>query len=112
MAKYYGSVGFLRTYESLESPGDWVTEIEEKKYYGDVIKNRRNWQNSGHLNDDITIQNEISIIADPFAYQNLHEIRYVVWLGTKWKVTNIDVSYPRLNLSIGGVYNDAEGPQA
>lgn len=112
MAKYYGSVGFLKTYESEESPGDWISEIVEKQYYGEVLRHRRSWQNSGQLNDDITINNEISIIADPYAYQNLHEIRYVTWLGTKWKVTNIDVQYPRLNLSIGGVYNDTEGPQA
>lgn len=112
MAKYYGAVGFSSTHEDPNSPGDWVTEIVEKKYYGDVIRNRRSWQNSGNLNDNLVINNEISILADPYAYRNLHEICYVTWLGTKWKVSNIDVAYPRLNLSIGGVYNDDQGPQA
>ena len=112
MAKYYGAVGFSHTYESEESPGGWVTEIVEKRYKGDVIRNRRNWKDSGYLNDNLTIRNEISIIADDFAYRNLHEICYVAWLGTKWKVTEIDIQRPRLNLTIGGVYNDTEGPQA
>jgi len=40
------------------------------------------------------------------------EIRYVTWMGTKWRVANIDVNYPRLNLSIGDVYNDDSGPAA
>lgn len=112
MAKYYGPIGFKSTYEDPESPGDWVSEIVEKKYYGDVISNRRNWQETDRLNDNLVIKNSISIVADEFAYRNLHEICYVVWLKTKWKVTDIEVKYPRLVLSIGGVYNDDEGPQA
>lgn len=112
MAKYYGTVGFLSTHESETSPGDWVEEIVEKKYYGEVLENKRSWQSANQLNDDITIRNRISILADEYAYRNLHEIRYVTWLGTKWRVTDIDISYPRLNLSIGGVFNGPEGPQA
>lgn len=112
MAKYYGAIGFSHTYEDENSPGDWVTGIVEKKYKGEVLRNKRNWQDSGHLNDNLTIKNEISILADEFAYRNLHEICYVTWLGTKWKVSEIEIQYPRLNLTIGGVYNDSEGPQA
>ena len=112
MAKYYGSVGFLVTKEDEESPGDWISTIEERKYTGEVTKRRYSWQPNSNLNDNITIGNEISILADPYAYQNLGDIRYVTWHGTKWRVTNIDVAYPRLNLSIGGVYNDDSGPQA
>lgn len=112
MAKYYGAVGFASTYEDPNSPGDYISEIVEKSYYGEVIKNRRSWQQSGNLNDNLTINNEISIVADTYAYHNLHEVVYITWLGTKWKVNNIDVQYPRLTLSIGGVYNDTEGPQA
>ena len=112
MAKYYGSVGFATTVESESSPGDWVSTIVERGYYGEVIRRKRSWNANSNLNDDITLSNEISILADPFAYQNLGEIRYVVWHGTKWRVTSIDVAHPRINLSIGGVYNDDSGPQA
>ena len=112
MAKYYGSVGFVITKEDEASPGDWISEIIEKKYYGEVIRRRRSWKETNNLNDDIAISNEISILADPFAYQYLGDIRYVTWHGTKWRVTNIDVSHPRITLSIGGVYNDDSGPQA
>lgn len=112
MAKYYGAIGFKSTHEDPDSPGDWIEEIVEKRYYGEVLTNRRSWQSSDHLNDNLTIRNEISILADEYAYRNLHEICYVTWLGTKWRVSDIEVGYPRLKLSIGGVFNDAEGPQA
>ena len=112
MAKYYGSVGFAITEELEDSPGDWEAKIVERQYYGDVIRNRRSWKSTSNLNDDTVISNEISILADPFAYRHMGEIRYVTWMGTKWRVANIDVNYPSLNLSIGDVYNDDSGPAA
>lgn len=112
MAKYYGSVGFATTVESEDSPGDWIATIKERQYSGEVIRRKRTWNTNTNLNDDIAVNNEISILADPYAYQNLGEIRYVVWHGTKWRVTSIDVAYPRITLSIGGVYNGDSGPEA
>lgn len=112
MAKYYGSVGFAISKESEDSPGDWVNETIERKYYGEVLRRRRDWRTTSNLNDNLELNNEISILADPFAYQNLGEIRYVVWHGTKWRVTSIDISHPRITLSIGGVYNGENGPSA
>ena len=112
MAKYYGSIGFSITEESSDSPGDWEAKIIEKSYRGEVLHRRRSWQPTSNLNDDKTISNEISIIGDPFAYRNLGDIRYVVWMGTKWRVSNIDIQYPRITLSIGGVYNDDSGSTA
>ena len=103
MARYYGSVGFAKTVES--TPGVWSEEVVPRKYYGDVLRNNRRYQSSEHLNDDFTISNQISIIADPYAFSNVYNIRYVEWLGSKWKVSNVDVQYPRLILEVGGVYN-------
>lgn len=103
MAKYYGKIGYAVTSET--EPGVWKDKIAERVYYGDVIRNVRKLQSSDQVNDDINISNEISIVADPFAYQNFHAIRYAEYMGTRWKVHSIEVSYPRLILSIGGVYN-------
>lgn len=103
MAKFCGIIGFA---EQIETSVDvWTDKIVEKKYFGDVTRNFSKNKSSDHLNDNIDISNAISIIADPYANQNLHAIRYVVFMGVKWKVTNIEVQYPRLLLSIGGVYN-------
>lgn len=103
MAKYHGSVGYAENTET--KPGVWKDVITERSYYGDVIKNTSRIQPSGNVNDDLVINNVISIVADPYANQNFHAIRYVTWMGSKWKVTNVDVQRPRLILTIGGVYN-------
>lgn len=103
MAKYYGAVGYAKSVEVR--PGIWKDEIIERNYYGDVIRNNRRLESGEQVNDDINISNEISILADPYANENFHLIKYVEFMGTKWKVSNITVQFPRLILSVGGVYN-------
>lgn len=103
MAKFYGVIGFAETVET--DPGIWEEKIVERSYYGDLIRNIRKLQSSTSVNDNITISNEISIVADPYAEQNMYAMRYVTFKGNKWKIESVDVNYPRLTLSIGGVYN-------
>lgn len=102
--KYYGKVGYVENIET--SPGVWTeSKVIERLYTGDIIRNTRRRDSGEHLNDDININNEISIVADSFANQNFHLLRYAEWMGTRWKITNVDVQPPRLILSLGGVYN-------
>lgn len=107
MAKFYGEIGYAVTVEM--SPGVWDEQITERTYYGDLIRDTRRLQSSETLNDNINIANEISIVADPFANENFYSMRYVVFRGAKWKISNVEVQYPRLILTIGGVYNDDNG---
>lgn len=108
MARYYGVVGFSDG--SVETtPGVWDEAIVERPYYGDVVRNTRRLQSGEYLNDNITISNEISIVSDPYALQNFHAMRYISWMGVNWKVTSVEVQYPRLILSIGDEYH---GPTA
>lgn len=103
MAKFYGPVGYAETVET--SPGVWQEQITERMYYGDLTRNTHRFQSSATLNDDINVANEISIVADPFANANFHLMRYVEFMGAKWKITNVEAQYPRLILTVGGVYN-------
>jgi hypothetical protein len=103
MAKLFCVIGYAETTET--APGVWSEGITERCYYGDVIRNTQRWQSGETLNDDLIISNKISIVADPFAYQNFHTMRYVKWMGASWKINEIDVQRPRLILTIGGVYN-------
>jgi hypothetical protein len=104
MAKFYGIIGYAETVETR--PGVWVDRIIEKNSYGDVLKNTKGQAGSpDSVNDDLTINNRISIIADPYAATNFHSMKYVEFMGAKWKITNVEVQYPRLILSVGGVYN-------
>lgn len=103
MAKWFGKIGFAETKET--TPGVWEEQITEREYFGDLTRNTRRLQSSENLNDNITVDNEISIVADPFANQNFHAMRYVEFMGTKWKVLTVEVQYPRLILSLGDIYN-------
>lgn len=104
MAKFYGKVGF--GVDTVTSPGVHIDEIVERPYYGDLTKNTRRLESGSYLNDNVTISNEISIVADPYAYENFHAMLYVTFMGAKWKITNVDVQYPRLILTTGGIYNE------
>lgn len=103
MAKFYGEIGYGTSTET--APGVWTDVITEIKYHGDVVKNTRRLESGEGLNDNININNLISIVADPYANNNFHNMRYVKWMGTLWKISNVDVQRPRLVLTIGGVYN-------
>jgi hypothetical protein len=104
MAKFYGPIGFSDTIET--APGVWEETIVEHSYFGDIVRNTSRYQQSGGVNDNIVISNSISIVADPYATTNFQKMRYVGFLGAKWKITNVEVQYPRLVLTIGGEYNE------
>ena len=103
MAKFYGPVGYV---EDRITGLDIHTNMPvERLYRGDLIKNNRRLEKGEGVNDDVTIGNQISIVADPYAYEHVHDMRYVKWMGVNWKITSVDIQFPRLILSLGGVYN-------
>ena len=103
MAKFFGTIGFANSVETR--PGVWEEEITEHSYYGDLTRNTRRLESSGGVNDNINVANNISIVADPYAIQNFHTMRFVEFMGTRWKISNVEVQYPRLILTIGDEYN-------
>jgi glyceraldehyde-3-phosphate dehydrogenase/erythrose-4-phosphate dehydrogenase len=103
MAKYYGTIGYAETVET--TPGIWESTITERPYYGDVLRLSRKYTDDSTINGNINVNNKISVIADPYALSNFANIRYVTWMDNKWKVSEITVEYPRLTLTIGGLYN-------
>ena len=110
MAKFYGAVGYADTVETdpIAHPGVYEEVITERFYYGDILRNTRRLEGvASQLNDNINISNSFSIVADPYAMDHFHNIRYVSWMGAKWKVSSVDASTsPRLVLEVSGIYND------
>lgn len=104
MAKFCGRIGFLRTRET--APGVWTPKLEWRQYTGDIVRNYRRWDNNEYVNDDFNITNSISIVADSYAYECLGLMRCVEWMGSKWKISSVDVQRPRIIISMGGLYND------
>lgn len=113
MARFSGKVGYLITAEEIvdgEPTGIWKETYKERPYYGDIEQISSRWSSGSNLNDDVVLSNSISIVADPFAYENFQLMKYVVWKGQKWKIESASVQYPRIVLSVGGVYNaDPDG---
>lgn len=105
MPKFRGSVGFAKTVE--KEPGIHVEEIIERRYSCDLLRNNRRLESSGDINDNINISNEISILADAYAFHHFHAMRYIKFAGAKWKVVTVDATKrPRLVLTLGGLYNE------
>ena len=109
MAKFFGEIGYGESLETFPGSGVFVDAIVEYPYYGDVTQNSRRLQDSEGLNDDITVNNSISVVADEYAVEHFAYIRYIRWAGTLWTVTTVSVKSPRLILTLGSVYN---GPKA
>ena len=103
MAKFHGMIGYA--FQSETSPGVWEDQIIEKNYRGDVILNQQRWQQSEKVNDDLNLDNSISVVADAYAYSNSGYMRYIVVNGKKWKITSLAINRPRIILQIGGLYN-------
>lgn len=104
MAKYYGMIGFTEIVAD-DGFGVYDPKVVERPYYGDLVRNMKRDESGSNIEDSISIQNDFSIVADAYAYQNFHQIRYITFMGTRWKVRTVEVARPRLILSAGGVYN-------
>jgi hypothetical protein len=104
MAKWFGKVGYSETVET--APGVHTPQITTRDYYGDVIRNNTRWSvNPESTNDNLSVNCQISIVADPFAINKFHAIKWVEFMGTCWKVTSVEPQFPRLLLTCGGEWN-------
>lgn len=109
MARYYGKIGFAQPVET--SPGVWEEKFIEHDYYGSVSRASRSLVAGQSINDDVSISNQIMIVADAFATLNAFAMRYAVWQGVRWRVVNIEISRPRITITLGGEFNGTEsGP--
>ena len=104
MKRWFGKVGYSKTVET--EPGTWEDQYTECNYYGDIQRSNTRWAgDTNSTNDDLTVNTQISILADQFAIDNFYSIKWIEYLGAKWKITNVDPQPPRLLLTLGGVWN-------
>ena len=101
--KFSGMIGFAETTEIRQ--GVFQDSITERFYKGDITRKISKWQNSDNANDDLNVNNQLSIVMNEYAFEHFSSIKYVVWMNTAWKVNSVTVEPPRLILDIGGVYN-------
>lgn len=104
MARFYGNIGFAIMQETR--PGIFEEKYVERPYKGDVSRHSRSWEREDYLNDNLSIKNDISIIADNFANAHFGVMRYVRWMDQVFEILSatIDVDRHRITLSLGGVF--------
>jgi hypothetical protein len=105
MVKFYGEVGYGDTVESPVGSGVYKDVITERPYFGEVNRADRRLVSGDQLNNDLSLNNSISIVADAYANEHIFAMRYIKWQGARWDVTNVSVERPRLILRLGGIYN-------
>lgn len=104
MAKFYGKIGYAEQAVQVR-PGVYQDVVLERPYYGDVIRNTRRLEEGDKVNNDLSVGNSISIVADAYANEHFFAMKYVEWAGARWLISEIEVKSPRLVLRLGGVYN-------
>lgn len=100
MAKFHGTIIYVLSKET--SPDVWEEQTIEREYSGDILRSYKKYSSNDKINDDIKFFNEISIVADPFAFENFVYMKYIVYMNHKWKIQSVELKYPRLIITPGG----------
>ena len=105
MARFYGKVGFIRTVN--DGTGRFVEEEVVRYYKGDVNNNvrRYNPQNDVSANDDLALNDNVSILADAYAAENYMAMQWIEFDNVRWRITSVTKEYPRITIFFGGVWN-------
>lgn len=104
MSKCSGTIGYLGSEET--QPGVWTPVITEKRYTGDLVRNNRRFsRDAENVFDDLTISNNISILSNKFMLDNLSYMTFISFNNSKWKINSVDINYPRIIITLGGLYN-------
>ena len=104
MAKTIVSVSYCMSIEI--EPGVWDDHVKAVSYPADITRLNSRWSaNTDSTNDNISLNSQISFVADAFANQHFALIKHVNAYGAEWQVTNVEVQHPRIILTLGGVYN-------
>lgn len=102
--KWYGEIAFSNQQET--EPGVWEDVPIIRDYFGELIKNYRRDNTGSNANVDVTLSNQLSVVVDPFLLNSFHEILYVTYNGAKWRVSSVDIQYPKMILDFGGLYKE------
>lgn len=110
MAKYHGNIGFGVMTE--KDDGIWDEDIVEREYYGDISRMANSFRDQEVVIPGLTMNNTFSVLADSYIFENLANIRYLIYMGVRWVVKDLEVRQPRLIIRVGGQYHGAtpKGP--
>lgn len=103
MTKFWGSIGINRG--SKESaPGIFEEVIEEVEVAGEIRNLGARWQRHA-MEKTVSARHVLSIVTPENSIINFTEVVYVIWQGRKWSIVSIEYKRPRIELTLGGLYN-------
>ena len=103
MARFSGPIGINRgTVET--APGIIKRNIVEVEVTGEVRQLKFRWPEAG-MRDGLKAQHVLSVVTPEDSEIDLTEAVYIGWQGRKWSVTSIQYKRPRVELTLGGLYN-------
>ncbi len=105
MAKFHGMIGYVTSEESETAPGVYSEVITERSCQGDILRDTKRWENGQKVNEDLTIDNRFSILADEYVITHSYAMRYLKFGEVSWKILSFEIQRPRIILTVGGVYN-------
>jgi len=109
--KWSGKIGFFVDEEVFKDgvgTGVWKQKIVEKHYSGDLLRDYRTQDPSNFVNESLNISNSISIVCDRFIDEHIMDIKYIEFKHKRFKVKAFTQNYPRIELTIGGLYNGSQ----
>lgn len=105
MARYAGVIGFSNSVETPVGSGVWRKSVTEREYRGSLTRIGQTFNDESSVNGEVAPATTISVVADSYAIGHFLEIKYVVWAGEKWTVSQVQFVKPRLIITLGDVFN-------
>ena len=107
MTKFHGYIGYVNTVTDVTGVTREV--VTETECSGMLIRNYLQAGPSNKVVEDFNISNTISVRINPTLLERMMHLKYIAFLSPmidgRWKIKTVDMNYPNLVLTLGGVYN-------
>lgn len=78
--------------------------IDEVVVRGELRNVQASWSQQS-MNDTVRARHVLSVVTPEKSTIDFNAVVYVVWFNQKWTVTSIQYKRPRVELTLGGLYN-------
>lgn len=103
MTRYRGTIGIDRGLTET-SPGIFKQEIFELVVSGEMRTQQAGWSDY-NINNTLKARHTLSVVTPESTDINFTDVVYIEWKGKKWTVTSVQYKRPRVELTLGGLYN-------
>ena len=103
MSRFWGTIGLNRGFVET-APGVHKSTIEELEVDGEMRNLGARTPAAGQR-EGVKARHVLSIVTPDDGEIDFTEVVYIVWHGRKWAAVAIEYKRPRVELTLGGLYN-------